>query len=304
MQSLYAFFSLKEDRDIAKAEKAMLKQFDEIVELHIVIISLLVALVRYTDDFLEAGKKKHLAQEKDLNPNKRFVDNSAIQMLRADETLMKKVAKVARIWTKDDYDLVRKIFKNIYTSDLYAAYLINPEQTDEVDKKFIVDVLKGYILNNKLFHHILEEKSIFWSDDLPFVATLVIAQIREIEPNNNSFFLQDVFKNKADKNFALDLFRKSIMHNKEFEEVIVQKAKNWDLDRIAIMDQLLIKMALCEILYMEELPIKVSMNEYIEIAKYYSTSKSKVFVNGLLDNAVKQFTKAGKIKKTGRGLIN
>ena len=304
MQSLYTFFSLKEDGDIAKAEKEMLKQFDEIVQLHIVIISLLVALVRYTDDFLEAGKKKYLAQEKDLNPNKRFVDNSAIQMLRADETLMKKVAKVAGIWTKDDYDLVRKIFKNIYTSDLYAAYLINPEQTDEVDKKFIVDVLKGYILNNKLFHHILEEKSIFWSDDLPFVATLVIAQIREIEPNNNSFFLQDVFKNKADKNFALDLLRKSIMHNKEFEEVIVKKAKNWDLDRIAIMDQLLIKMALCEILYMQELPIKVSMNEYIEISKYYSTSKSKVFINGLLDNAVKQFTKAGKIKKIGRGLIN
>jgi len=112
-----------------------------------------------------------------------------------------------------------------------------------------------------------------------------------------------VFKDESDKTFALQLFRNTINNNTKYEQIIVRFSKNWELERIAIMDQLFLKMAFAEILSMEDLPIKVSMNEYIEISKYYGSPKSKLFVNGLLDNVVKTFTQEGKIKKAGRGLV-
>jgi len=160
-------------------------------------------------------------------------------------------------------------------------------------------LLNDYILNNELVHHILEERSIYWIDDLPFVSTIIFGEIKE----SLSLIPNGVFKDKSDKDFALSLFRNTIDNNTEYEKIIIRFAKNWDLDRIAKMDQLFLKMSFAEILLMPELPIKVSMNEYIEISKYYSTSKSKLFVNGLLDNFVKTYEREGKIIKVGRGLI-
>ena len=159
--------------------------------------------------------------------------------------------------------------------------------------------MNDYVLNNELVHHVFEERSIYWVDDLPFVATIIFGNIKE----NISIDSSGPFKDSSDKDFALNLFKNTISHNSEFEDVIVQFATNWELDRIAKMDQLFLKMAFAEILLMPNLPIKVSMNEYIEIAKYYSTSKSKLFINGVLDAFVKNYTKKGKIKKVGRGLI-
>ena len=154
-------------------------------------------------------------------------------------------------------------------------------------------------MNNEILHHILEEKSIYWIDDLPFVATIIMGdfKIKKIK------LLKSVFKNSSDKDFAIDLYRGAIKYDKEYEKVIIDKAQNWDIERIAIMDQIMIKMAFCEILNMPELPVKVSLNEYIEISKYYSTNKSKMFINGLIDSAVKDFTINNMIKKSGRGLM-
>ena len=159
--------------------------------------------------------------------------------------------------------------------------------------------MNDYVLNNELVHHIFEERSIYWIDDLPFIATIIFGDIKD----DTSMNPEGVFNDISDKEFALHLFRNTINNNVEYEKIIVKFAKNWELERIAKMDQLFLKMAFAEILTMPNLPIKVSMNEYIEIAKYYSTSKSKLFVNGLLDNFVKTYTKEGKIKKVGRGLV-
>ena len=148
-------------------------------------------------------------------------------------------------------------------------------------------------------HHILEEKSIYWIDDLPFVATILMGNLKD----KKIILPRSVFKNPSDKAFAVDLFRKSIKHDEDYKKIIIEKAQNWDLERIAIIDQIMIKMAFCEILNMPELPLKVSLNEYIEISKYYSTNKSKMFINGLIDNAISDFKKANMINKTGRGLL-
>ena len=298
MQSLYAYFSTKEN-NMPAAEKSMLKHIEEVVELNLVILSLLVELVKYADNFFEDGKKKHLPTEADLNPNRRFVENKVIALIREDQALMDKIAKVSGIWLKNDHNVIRKLFKQLLQSDLYKNYIANDDNTIKVDQRFFVNALNDHILNNELVHHIFEERSIYWIDDLPFVATIIMGNIKsEIKMNPKS-----IFKDVSDKKFALQLFRNTINNNKDYESIIVKYAINWELNRIAIMDQLFLKMAFAEILTMEQLPVKVSMNEYIEISKYYSTAKSKLFVNGLLDNAVKNFQKEGKIKKVGRGLV-
>jgi N utilization substance protein B len=298
MQSLYAYFATKEN-NMPAAEKSMLKHIEEVVELNLVILSLLVELVKYADNFFEDGKKKHLPTEADLNPNRRFVENKVIALIREDQALMDKIAKVSGIWLKNDHDVIRKLFKQLLQSDLYKNYIANDNNTIEVDQRFFVNALNDHILNHKLVHHIFEERSIYWIDDLPFVATIIMGNIKSASKMNP----KSIFKDVSDKKFALQLFRNTINNNKDYESIIVKYAKNWELNRIAIMDQLFLKMAFAEILTMEQLPVKVSMNEYIEISKYYSTAKSKLFVNGLLDNAVKNFQKEGKIKKVGRGLV-
>jgi len=298
MQSLYAYLSTKEN-EMPKAERAMLKHFDEVVELKLVIIALFVELVKYADNFYQEGKKKHLPTDADLSPNRRFVENAVITNIRNDDELMNRVSKVSGIWLKNDLDIVRKLFVELHKSELYKKYITSDNESIEYDKKFIIDAMNDCILKNELVHHIFEERSIYWIDDLPFVATIIFGSIKDdtsLNPNG-------VFKDVSDRDFALKLFRNTINNNEEYEQIIVKFAINWDLDRIAIMDQLFLKMAFAEILSMSELPVKVTMNEYIEIAKYYSTSKSKLFVNGLLDNFVKTYSKDGKIKKVGRGLI-
>ena len=302
MQSLYSYFSCQKNQ-AAIVEKDLLKHVSDIANLHLLIISILIELVKHSNKFFEEGKQKHLPSEFDLNPNKRFVNNSTITSILSDKKLIKNTDKVSSFWINNDHDIVRKIFTKMYRSEFYKDYIESKDMSSDKDKSFIIKVLDHYILNNELVHHMLEEKSIYWLDDLPFISTILIAQIRAVDGGKNISFLGDVFKNKQDKSFALDLFRKTIENHKYFEEIIIKNAKNWDLDRIAMMDQILLKMALCEILFMEELPVKVSINEYIEISKYYSTAKSKLFINGLIDNMVKDFNKEGKIKKVGRGLI-
>ena len=298
MQSLYSYFSTKED-NVPVAERAMLKHIEEVVELNLVIISLLIELVKYADNFYEDSKKKHFPSAEDLNPNRRFVDNHLISIIREDNALMDRVSKVSGIWLKNDHDIIRKLFKELFESELYIRYIASEKVGVDVDQRFIVNALNEIILSNELVHHILEERSIYWIDDLPFIATIIMGQIKAEESLNPSL----VFKDESDKTFALKLFRNTINNNTEYEQIIVRFSNNWELERIAIMDQLFLKMAFAEILSMEDLPIKVSMNEYIEISKYYGSAKSKLFVNGLLDNVVKTFTKEGKIKKVGRGLV-
>ena len=298
MQSLYSYFLAKED-NMPVAERAMLKHINEVVELNLVIIALLIELVKHADDFYEEGKKKHLPTEADLNPNRRFVDNELIALIREDNSLMNRVSKVSGIWLKNDHDIVRKLFTELYKSEQYTKYLAVEDKGVDVDQRFIVNALNDIILSNELVHHILEERSIYWTDDLPFVATIIMGQIKSQKSMNPT----SVFKDDSDEKFALKLFRNTINNNKDYEDIIVKFSKNWELDRIAIMDQLFLKMAFAEILSMQDLPIKVSMNEYIEISKYYGGAKSKLFVNGLLDNVVKTYTREGKIKKIGRGLV-
>ena len=298
MQSLYAFHSKKEI-SISKSEKDMLNHIQDISNLKLSILSLFLFLYKHADNFFEENKNKFLPKDDDINPNKKFIDNLFFKFFLSDKSLISKLEKYNLFWNNNDHDIIRKIFKDIVKHDLYSDYLKCNDINYNADIKFFNNILNDVILNNQVLHHILEEKSIYWIDDLPFVATLIMGELKEKKIKTP----RTVFKNSSDKDFAVDLFRKTIKFDKQFEEIIIVKAKNWDLDRIAIMDQIMIKMAFTEILNMPELPVKVSLNEYIEISKYYSTNKSKMFINGLIDSAVKDFTNQNKIHKTGRGLM-
>jgi len=298
MQSLYSYFSI-ETEDLAASQKLMLKHFNEVIELKFVLISLLVELVNYADNFYEQAKKKHFPTSSDLDPNKKFIDNQIIHNIQNDSMLMKEISKYSSFWLNNDHDILNKIFIDVNKSDLYNTYLDSNINNIDYDKKFIVDVMNQYILNHQLVHHMLEERSIYWIDDLPFIATIFFGDIK----NDNNIFSKKVFKDLSDKNFALDLFKSVINNNITYDNIIIKFSENWELDRIAKMDQLIIKMAFAEIMTMESLPVKVTLNEYIEISKYYSTKKSRVFINGLLDNFIKTYIKEGKITKVGKGLV-
>ena len=298
MQSLYTFKS-KKDQSILNGEKDMLKHIEDISKLQIVVISFLLFLFRHAQNFFEENKSKFLPKDEDINPNLRFIDNSFYKFFLKNKTHISMYEKYSFFWNDNDHDIIRKIFMEIIKSDLYIKFLNDREVSDEKDIKFFNNILNDIILNNKILHHILEENSIYWIDDLPFVATIIMGNFK----NQKVIIPKSVFKNQSDKKFAKDLFKLTIKNDLYYEKIIIEKAKNWDLDRIAIMDQIMIKMAFCEILNMSELPIKVSLNEYIEISKYYSTSKSKMFINGLIDSAIKDFNKQNKINKVGRGLM-
>lgn len=302
MQSLYSYF-LSFEKDMHVIEKEMLKNINSISQLHILLLSILVEINSFANQFLEDNKLKHIPSSEDLNPNTKFVNNRIVNILKEDEIFMKKMKSISGIWRKGDIDIIRKLFIEIYESPQYSEYLNNNEDSFSSDKNFVQILFTDFIFENEMLHHILQERSIYWDDDLPFIANYINNQIYFLDENKIRPFFVDVFKNSDDKKFAINLFRKTILNDDEFDKKIQKNVKNWELERIANMDQLLIKMALTEVLSFPEMPIKVSFNEYIEISKYYSTEKSKMFINGILDKIVSQYKKDGKIKKVGRGLV-
>ena len=297
MQSLYAFFLKKED-NISKEEDAMIKHMREISDLNLSIIALMIELIKYADDFLENSKNKFFPTEEDLSPNKRFINNKISKKLLTNLALKKEVLKFSNIWIDNDHDVINKLFKDIYMSDLYNSYILNEKNDDDIDQRFFINLLNEFILNHQLVNHLLEEQSIYWIDDLPFVATMIISGIKKKE----TIVIKNIFKDSSDKDFALQLFRNTIKKQLDYKDLIMRFAKNWDIDRIATMDKILIMMALTEITTMNDMPFKVSLNEYIEISKYYSTPKSRLFVNGILDNAVKSLKLEEKVNKVGKDL--
>ena len=291
MQSLYAYFIYNDC--VKSSEKKLLTSLKEVGDLYFVVYSLLIQLIKYADSFFEDSKKKHLPTKEDLNPRKRFINNLVIKNILKNKKLNEKCDNFKYIWKNNDHRVIDKLFSNIYKSDHYKKYVSNENLSVNIDKRFFSNLLNQYILNNKLVVHILEEKSIFWVDDLPFIAAIVIGEIK----SNDHINFKNIFKDDSDEKFAIQLLIDTINNTSIYDEIIEKHSENWDLDRIAFMDKLFLKMAFTELLYMNSLPIKVTLNEYIEISKYYSTSKSKIFVNGILDKVVKFFKENGSINK-------
>lgn len=289
MQAVYAWKMAGEDSDQRTIEKNMLKGVDEIYDLYIYLLNLLNFQKTIAENKIELAKNKNFPTAQDLNPNLKFVDNPMFRILDENEELNAYSSKNKQL-TWDLLDTYpNSIFKEIIASEEYAEYMKNDRNSFDADKAFIMDIYEKFIAPNENLHDWLEERSLHWADDLHIGNSMVMTTLKSFVPKSTGKIkLFKVYKDDEDREFIVDLFRKTIRHSDDTRKMIEEKATNWELDRIAAVDLVLMQMALTEFHYFPNIPPKVTLNEYIDLSKIYSTEKSKVFVNGILDRSLKE----------------
>ena len=303
MQSLYAFNGSESD-DFSKQEKFLLFSIDNMYNLYLLLLSLLIEIQKRAVADLEKKQKKHLATAEDKNPNRKFVNNQLFELLANNQLFQPELeSKKVNNWELDD-EYVEIVFKAIINSELYKEYMQSRVSNFKEDKEFIVDVYKEIIAPNDKLYEYLEDKHLTWLDDLPTINTTILKLLRKAKPSKTeSYFVPQLYRDLDDRQYALDLFRKTLLNSSSLNEAIQEKTQNWDAERIADVDFVLLKMAICELKEFPTIPVKVTINEYLEIAKEYSTPKSSIFINGVLDKLVKEYQESNKLKKIGRGLV-
>lgn len=302
LQLLYAYFNGNNTDGLPKYEKDLQKSLEKSYDLYHLFFLLLIDVSRYAQNKIDIYKSKMMATEADLNPNTRFVDNKVVRQLEQTEKLMVYADSNTLNWNATP-ELIKHIYNVMVESDSYKAYMASPDNSYEADKKFVMNFFNEYMVDDDMLYQVLEENSIYWNDDIEFVLSMNIKTVERLKESATSVSLMNLYKNDDDRRFATDLFCKTVLHHEENERIIRDNIKNWDLERLAQMDLLIIEQAIVEITSFESIPVKVSLNEYIDLAKFYSTDRSNAFVNGILDKIVNQMKAEGKIKKTGRGLI-
>jgi len=300
LQALFAYFS-DQDEAIGKYERDMVQSFNRLEDLYALLLYFFVELREIAVNKIEEGKKKQLPSPEDLNPNTKFIDNKALKALADSKTLLYFMEDRKLGWA-EERNLIREIMNSVREEDFFTEYMNRPEGDWSEDIDILLQIFENYFRENERLLDIFEGKSIYWVDDM-MIASLAMARSLRALSKGKGLRMEDLFKDPTDKDFAIDLFRKTALHSDRFEQMIVQRTSNWEKDRIALMDMILMKMALAEFLYAETVPVKVTLNEYIELSKEYSTEKSKMFINGVLDKLINDLQKDGSIKKMGRGLI-
>jgi len=299
MQILYSYFQ-QENPDIGFYEKELFKSLDKIYDLYIYVLVLFTDMHHTALLVTEENKNKRLPTKEDLDPNLRFIDNVLLNHLTHSSELKKEVLNRKISW-QSDFDLVRKLYAELRATDLYKNYMSSPSPSAKEDKQFLIAVATEFLYEHDLLNHLFEEKNIHWADDTYGAFSMVS---RTFENFTGTFKLVPLYKDaEDDMQFISTLFRKTIAEDKNYDILIEDKTKNWELDRIASMDILLMKMALAEFMHVNNVPVKVSLNEYIDISKEYSTPNSKTFINGILDKIIIDLKGTDKIQKTGRGLM-
>ncbi len=303
MQVIYAF-SQGEADDTKKNEKFLLQSMENMYNLYLLILSLLAEVQRKAEDYQKKLQQKHLATSEDRNPNKKFVNNELLLMLRNNSSLKEALeSRKIKNWEMDD-EYVEVIFRALMESDLYKDYMATKTSTFREDKQFVVDMFKEIVAPNDKLYDYLEDKNITWLDDLPVINTTIVKLLRKTNPSTSEgHFVPMLFRDEEDKEFGVDLLKKTVLNQSSLSTEIEGKTANWDKDRIANIDFVLLQMAICEFQKFPSIPVKVTINEYLEIAKEYSTPKSSVFINGILDKLVKEYSDKGTLNKAGRGLM-
>lgn len=302
LQSLYAYYQ-SVDKDMKKTENELFHGIEKMYHMYLYLLQLIVEMQGAAIEKIESGKNKRLPSEEDLHPNTRFVTNAPLRVLANSKTL-KKAAETEKINWSENPDLIKKEFRTLIETDEYKEYMESSERGFHHDRIYLIRFFKKHLVNFEMLQDWFEEKSIFWNDDLDLVASMVIKTIKTIDEKSEDFELLELWREGEDeKEFVTKLFRNSIVHGEEYSKMIDEFTKNWELDRIAIMDIILMKMAIAEAITFKNIPLKVTLNEYIELSKYYSTPKSHGFLNGVLDKLFSKLKDEGAIKKTGRGLV-
>ncbi len=303
MQSIYAMHQNGSD-NLEKDEKFLFYSIDAIQDLYLIMLSSLIEICKKETIFLHKSSQKHLATPQERKPNEKFIKNAIFQILAENNSLSiaLETRKIDNWNLNDDYILI--LLNDIKQSKLYVNYMSNAVNTFEEDKEFIVNLFQDVIVPNEKLYDYLEDNKLTWIDDIPVVNTEIIKQLKAIKPvENGNLKVPKLFKDNEDRDFVKDLFRKTVLNESELAKEYVDKTPNWDSERIAEIDTIILKMAICELLKFPSIPVKVTLNEYLELAKEYSTPKSSIFINGILDNLVKELQASNRIQKVGRGLM-
>lgn len=303
-QAVYSYLRGAKN-DLGIGERELLSSVNRIHELFVLHASVFTELHSFATKRIEERKNKRLPSQEDLNPNLRFVDNQLLKALSNSNSLQIKIEDYKISWASHG-DVIQKLYKTIEDSNAYKKYMSSDSPGVEEQKSFLIKIYREFIADNEVLQDFFEERSIHWSDDHYFVCGYIVKYLKGFQTRfSEDYRVPDLYKDLDDDvDFIQTLYRKTLVNGVAYQEIIMDKAKNWEADRIAVIDFIFMKMAVCELVNIPSVPIKVTLNEYIELSKTYSTPKSRVFINGILDKIIPDLKQKGEIKKIGRGLMN
>ena len=302
LQTIYAMHqSGSEDLDLN--QKFLFQNIENIQDLYLLMVTALIEIRKKEEIFLDKSSKKHLASKEELNPNRKLADNLLLVRLENNTSLLRAIEdRKFDLWARND-DYINLLWELVRKSTIYDDYLHNENQNFPSDQEFVIKIFSELIAPNDKLYDYLEDQKLSYVDDIPVVNTLILKQLKQCKSEDCEWEVPEVYKDIEDKDFARDLLRKTLLNEATFTKEFSDKTPNWDMDRIAEVDTIILKMAICEFHKFPSIPVKVTMNEYLEIAKEYSTPKSSIFINGILDNLVKEYSTKDILKKSGRGLM-
>ena len=302
LMALYAF-NRREDENLAQAETELMFSIGKSYDLYHYLLLLVLEVADIATEKIDQALQKRMPSHEDLNPKKRFIDNQVISQLRRNIEFKSYISSKKLSWVNNSH-IPRLLYSKMIVWEAYEEYMKAENNNYLSDKKFITRLITELFSTSEDLCSNLEEQSIYWNDDMEYISSMVEKTIKKFKADSGEkTLLMPLFRNDEDEEFVKILFRKAILHSKKCSELIDKNSTNWEVDRIALMDILVMQLAITEILEFPEIPVKVTLNEYIEIAKYYCTSKSSTFVNGILDNIVKEIRDEGLFNKYGRGLV-
>jgi N utilization substance protein B len=302
LQVLYAYSKKNDGISSFSAEKELFHSFEKFYDLYLLMISMLTEMSRLEDEKIELRLNKNIKTKDDIEPKIRLSKNQVVSQIRDSQLLEQKISE--RKLNLNMYsDMMKSIFNQFIESELYKNYINSEEHSYSSDKKLVSGFYSDFLAENLQFVEFLEEDSIYWNDDSYFAIMMVLKTIDALKAENSKLKLLPLFKNSDDEDFAKKLLRNTISKKQGYLEIIRKNTDNWETERIAQIDLLILQIAITELIEFGSIPVKVTLNEFIEISKYYSTDKSKIFINGVLDKIIKQLKEEGAVKKTGRGLI-
>ena len=296
VQIIYAYYQ-NGGKNLDTAEKELFFSLSKAYDLYNYLLLLMVEVTKQANKKLNAAKNKLIPTKEELFPNTKFVENRFIAQLEVNKQLLDFAGNQKKTW-ENEADFVKSLCEQIMESDIYKEYMASETSSYEEDREVWRKINKKIIFNNAELDQVLEDQSLYWNDDKEIVDTFVLKTIKRFEEKNGAKQeLLPEFKDDEDQDFARRLFRRAILNSDYYRHLISENTKNWDLDRVAFMDVIIMQIALAEVLSFPNIPVSVSLNEYVEIAKLYSTPKSGGFINGTLDGIVNQLKKENKLTK-------
>ncbi|MCF8336140.1 MAG: transcription antitermination factor NusB [Bacteroidales bacterium] len=302
LQIIFSYL-FSENKTIDQTEKELFFSLEKFYDLYHKLLYFIVDLKKHAESRIEIARSKKVPTHKDLNPNTKFIENQVITQIENNEELRRYINKKKLEWSQKK-DFIKNFYNHLIESDIFKQYMDNPERSYNEDKIMVIQIYAHFLADYEPLYQQLEEQSIYWNDEVDLLINVIVKVLKNLKKEQHTGkLLFPMFKKEEDKDFAKQLLKKTIMKYSEYDDLIKKNSENWDLERIAVMDVLIMKMAITEMLEFTSIPTKVTLDEYIEIAKFYSTEKSNIFINGILDKIITQLKDENRIQKHGRGLI-